>query len=47
MLKILKIIQSKEAKLKNKIGYKYTYILLAIGILSCYYLGYIIGKFIF
>ncbi len=47
MLKIFKIIQNIEIKLKNKIGYRHTYILLFIGVICCYYLGYIIGKIIF
>lgn len=47
MLRIFKILENIETRLKNKIGYIYTYILLFIAIIICYYLGYIIGKVIF
>lgn len=47
MLKIIKRLEHIEKKLKSKLGYKYTYIILFLSILTCYYLGYILGKVIF
>lgn len=47
MIKILKKIEEFEIKLDEKIERKYKYLILYCLIISCYFIGYVIGKIIF
>ena len=47
MISILKRIEEFEIKLDKKIGTKYKYLILYCSMISCYFIGYIIGKIIF
>lgn len=46
-MKFFKKIYSIELKILRKFGSRFTYLLLFLSIIGCYYLGYIVGKIIF
>ena len=47
MKKFLKRIYDLEMKMHKAVGPRFTYLLIVLSIIGCYFLGFIIGKIIF
>lgn len=47
MKKFLKRIYYIEMKMRKALGTRFTYLLIILAIIVCYFLGFIIGKIIF
>lgn len=47
MKKFLKRIYDLEMKMREAVGTGFTYLLIVLAIIVCYFLGFVIGKIIF
>ena len=47
MKKFLKKIYDIELKMREVLGIRFTYLLVVLLIIVCYFLGFVIGKIIF
>ena len=46
-MKFLKMIYDIELKMREAVGTIFTYLLIVLSIIGCYFLGYYMGKIIF
>lgn len=46
-MKFLQKIYNIEMKMRKAVGTRFTYLLIVLSIIGCYFLGFIIGKIIF
>lgn len=46
-MKFLKMIYDIELKMRKAVGTRFTYLLIVLSIIGCYFLGFVIGKIIF
>ena len=46
-MKFLKMIYDIEVKMRDAVGTRFTYLLIVLSIIGCYFLGFVIGKIIF
>ena len=47
MKKFLKRIYDIEMKMRKALGTRFTYLLIVLSIIGCYFLGYYMGKIVF
>lgn len=46
-MKFLQKIYGLEMKIREVVGTRFTYLLIVLAIIGCYFLGFVIGKIIF
>ncbi len=46
-MKFLQKIYDLEMKMREAVGTRFTYLLIVLAIIVCYFLGFVIGKIIF
>ena len=46
-MKFLQKIYNIEMKMRKAVGTRFTYLLIVLAIIGCYFLGYCMGKIIF
>ena len=46
-MKFLKRIYDIELKMREAVGTRFTYLLIVLSIIGCYFLGYYMGKIVF